>query len=104
MSASWTAVLLASVIAFGLKLSGYLIPPRWLEQPRISSALTVLPAALLAALVMTQTFATGRHLTVDARVIGLVVAAIALSRRAPFIVVVVLGALAAAATRAAGWG
>jgi uncharacterized membrane protein len=104
MSATWSAVLIASAIAFGLKLSGYLIPPRWLEHPRLAGALTLLPAALLAALVMTQTFATGRHLSVDARVVGLAVAALALWRRAPFIVVVVLGAAAAGVTRAAGWG
>jgi hypothetical protein len=54
---------------------------------------------LLAALVMTQTFANGKHLTIDARVVGLGVAAIALWRKAPFIVVVILGAAAAAAVR-----
>jgi uncharacterized membrane protein len=104
MNAVWAAVLIASAVAFGLKLSGYLVPARWLAQPRLAAALASLPAALLAALVMTQTFANGKHLTIDARVVGLVVAAIALWRKAPFIVVVILGAAAAAAVRAAGWG
>jgi uncharacterized membrane protein len=104
VSAAWTAVLLASGVAFALKLSGYLVPARWLAQARLAAALASLPAALLAALVMTQTFANGRHLTIDARVVGLGVAALALWRKAPFIVVVILGAAAAAATRALGWG
>jgi uncharacterized membrane protein len=100
----WTAVLIASAVAYLLKLSGYLIPPRWLEHPKLVGALGVLPAALLAALVVTQTVTTGRHLTIDARVVAVAVAALALWRRAPFIVVVVLGAVSAALVRAACWG
>lgn len=104
MTTAWTAVLLASAIAYVLKLSGHLVPPRWLAHPRIVGALAVLPAALLAALVITQTVTSGRHLTLDARLVAAGVAAIALWRRAPFIVVVILGAVTAALVRAAGWG
>ena len=57
---------------------------------------------LLAALVVTQTFATGGSLVVDARLAAVAVAAVALWRKAPFIVVVLLGALTAAALRALG--
>lgn len=104
MTTAWTAVLAASLIAYLLKLSGHLVPPRWLGHPRLVGALAVLPAALLAALVVTQTVASGRHLTFDARVVAAGVAAVALWRRAPFIVVVILGAVTAALVRAAGWG
>ena len=104
MTTVWAAVVIASVVAYLLKLSGYLIPPGWLAHPRLVGALTVLPAALLAALVVTQTVTSGRHLTVDARIVAVAVAAVALWRRAPFIVVVVLGAVSAALVRAAGWG
>jgi uncharacterized membrane protein len=104
VSTAWTAVLIASAVAYLLKLSGHLVPPRWLAHPRLVGALGVLPAALLAALVVTQTIASGRHLTLDARIVAAAVAALALWRRAPFIVVVVLGAVSAALVRAAGWG
>jgi uncharacterized membrane protein len=104
MSTTWLAVLVASAVAFALKLSGYLVPRRWLASARLEQALSLLPAALLAALVVTQTVASGRHLTIDARVVAVAAAAIALWRKAPFLVVVVVGAGAAAATRAAGWG
>jgi uncharacterized membrane protein len=40
----------------------------------------------------------------DARIVALVVAGVALALRAPFLLVVVLGAAATAATRALGWG
>lgn len=101
---TWAAVLAASVIAFACKLAGYSIPPRWLAHPRIIRVTAMLPAALLAALVVLQTFSTGTRLVLDARAAGLVVAVAALVLRAPFIVVVVLAAGTAAALRALGWG
>lgn len=48
------------------------------------------PAALLAALVVVATFGDGRALTLDARAAGLFAAGVALWRRAPFVVVVVV--------------
>jgi hypothetical protein len=60
---------------------------------------------MLAALVATQTLGgPDGTLVVDARVAAVGVAVVALLLRAPFIVVVVLGAVTAAALRALGWG
>ena len=100
----WVAVLLASLIAFLLKLSGYLVPGRLLQHPKAVRIAAVLPAALLAALVVVQSFSSGAHLVLDARVCGLAVAVVALVLRAPFLVVVVAAAAAAAGVRALGWG
>jgi uncharacterized membrane protein len=99
----WIAVLAASAIAFACKLAGYTVPPSVLERPRITAVTEVLPAALLAALVVLQTFSTGQALALDARAAGLVVAVLALLLRAPFILVVVLAAATAALLRLAGW-
>ena len=75
------------------------------ELPPVARRLTqLLPAALLAALVATQTLGDGRSLTLDARVVGVAAGAIAVVFRAPFPVVVLIGAGAAAITRALGWG
>lgn len=104
MNRIWVAVLVASLISFALKLSGYLVPSRWLAHPVALRVAAVLPAALLAALVVVQTVSSGARLVLDARVCGLAVAAVALLLRAPFLVVVVLAAVAAALVRAAGWG
>ncbi len=60
----------------------------------------LLPAAMLAALVVTSAVADGRALTIDARLVGLATAAVALRFKAPFVVVVVLAAAATALTRA----
>ncbi|MHA3702580.1 AzlD domain-containing protein [Jatrophihabitans sp. YIM 134969] len=104
MTAAWIAVLAASAAAYALKLLGHLVPARWLDHPVAVRVTTLLPVALLAALVVVQTVATGDHLTVDARVVGIGAAVVALVLRAPFIVVVVVAAVAAALTRVAGWG
>lgn len=100
----WTAVLAASAIAFATKLAGYVVPPERLEEPRVRRLTGMLPVALLASLVVLQTFSAGQALVVDARAAGLVVAVVALACRAPFVVVVVLAAVTAAGLRALGWG
>jgi uncharacterized membrane protein len=64
----------------------------------------LVPAALLAALVATQTFVSGTSLTLDARAAGVGVAAVAVALRAPFPVVVALGAAVTAVVRLLGWG
>ena len=100
----WIAIIGASLIAFALKFAGYTVPPAFLEKPRVSRVTNLLPAALLAALVVMQTFTTGSSLALDARAAGLVAAIVALLLRAPFIVVVIAAAGTAAALRAfAGW-
>jgi uncharacterized membrane protein len=72
--------------------------------PRLRVLAELLPAALLAALVATQTFGDGATLTLDARVVGVGLAAIAVALRAPFALVVLIGAVGTALTRLAGWG
>ena len=99
---AWGTVLLASAIAFALKFAGYLVPADWLQRPRISRVTELLPPTLLAALVVVQTFTTGEHLVLDARVGGLIAAFVALLLRAPFIVVVIIAAATAAGLRALG--
>ncbi|MCI2238708.1 AzlD domain-containing protein [Paenibacillus sp. TRM 82003] len=102
---TWVAVLVAGAIAYALKLAGHLVPARLLEHPRARRAGALLPAALLAALVVVQTASDGDRLAVDARLVGLGVAAVALALRAPFLVVIVAAAASAAGVRAlTGWG
>ena len=58
------------------------------------------PAALLAALVVTSTLADGRRIAPDPRIGGVIVAGIALWRRAGFITTVVFAAATTAILRA----
>jgi hypothetical protein len=98
---TWTAVLLASLGCFALKLLGWVLPSSALDNERVRRAAMALPVALLAGLVMVQTFGVSRALDVDARAAGLAVAAAAVLLRAPFLVVVFLAALTAALLRLA---
>ncbi len=101
---TWVALLVAAAACYLLKLAGYLAPHGWLERPRVARVAGLVTVSLLAALVAVQAFGSGRVLVVDARLAALAVAAVALWRRLPFIVVVVLAAAVAAGLRAAGWG
>ncbi len=100
----WFAVLAGSIGCYLEKLVGYFLPHSVLENPSVRRVAGLLPVALLAALVAVQTFAVGQTLVIDARLAGLAAAIIALMLRAPFLVVVVVAAVTAAALRAAGLG
>jgi branched-subunit amino acid transport protein len=97
---TWVAIFATATACFGLKLAGWSLPSRLLDGARLQRAAALLPLALLAALVVVQTFSEGRSLVVDARAAGLVAAGVAVLARAPFIVVVVVAAASAAAVRA----
>ncbi len=97
-------LLAASAACFALKLVGHLLPSHLLERPAVAHLALMVTVGLLAALVVVQTLADGSAVVADARLAAVAVAAVALVLRAPFIVVVVLGAATAAALRALGWG
>ena len=96
----WAGLLVASLSCYALKLAGLSLPQRWLQDPHIQRTVPLIPVALLAALVGTQTFSTGQHLVLDVRAPALVVAIVAVLLRAPFLVIVALAAAAAALLRA----
>lgn len=95
----WIAILLACAATFLTKLAGYAVPARWLQNPRMARVAGAITVALLSALTVMNTFAAGTALVVDARLASLAVAALALWLRLPFLVVVLLGAAAAALMR-----
>ena len=95
----WGWMALACAVAFLTKLAGHAVPARWLQNPRMTQVAASMTVALLAALTVMNTVAAGQSLVVDARLVALVVAAVALWLRAPFLLVVVLGAASAALVR-----
>ena len=95
----WTAVLLAAVGCYLLKLAGLSLPERVLAHPTVERVADLIPVALLAALVAVQVFSAGQELRVAARVLGLGFAVVALLLRMPFLVVVVGAAVVAALAR-----
>lgn len=99
MSAVWTTIAALAITTAMIKASGPLV---FGGRPLPRAALRVIPllaAALLAALVVTQTFSEDRELVVDARAAGLAAAAGALALRRSLVVTMVSAAVATALVR-----
>jgi branched-subunit amino acid transport protein len=96
----WAAVLIGSAVAYGLKALGFVVPEKVLDKPLVTQLVAMFPVALLAALLAVVTVGQGMAVVIDARLAAVAAAAIALVLRAPFLVVVVVGAATAALIRA----
>jgi len=96
MSALWLGVLGTSLIAFLLKFIGHSIPEKYVSNPRALRINTLIPIALLSALVGVQTLTEKGKWVIDQRLAGVAVALIALSLKAPYFVVVISAAVTSA--------
>jgi hypothetical protein len=70
--------------------------------PRVVVVIALLAPALLAALVVSETFGEEGHLVLDERVIGVAVAGLVLAVRGPVLIAVALAAITTALARAFG--
>jgi hypothetical protein len=95
----WAALLVASIGCYLFKLAGMSVPGSVLGRPAVQRIAALLPIVLLAALIAVQTVGSGQRLLVDARLAGVLVAGIAVWRRAPFLLVLVLAAATTALVR-----
>lgn len=87
MNAVWTSIAALTVICFAIKAAGP-VALGGRDLPRAAERLIVLlPAALLTALVMVQTFADDKALVLDARAAGVAVAVLAAALRASMLIV-----------------
>ena len=96
---TWLAILATAAGCYLLKLTGLSVPTKVLDRPLVQRIADLMPVALLSALIGVQVLGEGSRLVLDARLVGLAVAVVALLLRAPFIVVVFSAALAAALVR-----
>jgi len=97
VTAIWIAIAALALATAALKVAGPLALGGRPLPARALDVVELLASALLAALVVVETFGNGSgSLTIDARVVGAMFAAVAVWRRAPMIVVV-LGAAAVTA-------
>lgn len=102
MSEAWGMVVAIGVGTMVIKAAGPVLLGGRPLPDRIRGVVALLAPALLAALVATNTLGSGQQLVLDARLIGLGAAALALVLRAPILVVVVVAAAAAAGARLVG--
>jgi uncharacterized membrane protein len=100
MTTLWISIAAVALASATIKAAGpVLVGGRELPQ-RVVSVIALLAPALLAALVVTQTFGGDRHLVLDERAVGVGVAAVALALRAPVLLAVALAAVSTALVRA----
>lgn len=104
---SWSAILALVVGAYGCKLFGIAVlarlggtdgalDPRFAWFPTVAG---LIPPALFSALIAVQTFVADGELQIDARAAGVAAAAVAVWRKAPFVLVVVIAMAVTAAIR-----
>jgi branched-subunit amino acid transport protein len=96
---TWTLIILLTIGAYAFKVTGLVILGGRTLPPIFERCLALIPAAVVNALVMKDTFTQGQELVLDARALGIAVAVIAAWRKAPLIVVIVLGAAVTALVR-----
>ncbi len=101
MSATWVAVLVVGAFTISFKAAGPVLLAGRQLPARLASVFELLAPSLLAALVVTQSVGGKNGIVLDARLVGLGAAVVAIRLRAPLIVVVVVAALATALARLA---
>ena len=100
MTEVWLVVALVGVGTVAIKSAGPVLLGGRPLPPRLAGVIDLLAPALFGALIAVQTFGDGQSLAVDERVIGVAVAGLAIWRKAPLIVVVILAAAATGIARA----
>jgi branched-subunit amino acid transport protein len=99
VSAVWTTIAGLTVVTAAIKAAGPVsLGGRELPES-VMSVIALLAPALLAALVMVETFSDDRTLVLDARAGGVAAAAVALALRASLPVAVIVAAVVAAGLR-----
>lgn len=97
---SWWLVLSLGAGAYACKAIGVVVLGGRRLPDSLQRCLGLIPPAMLGALIVTNTFASGRSLVVDARAAGVAAAALATWRRVPFPLVIVLASAVTALLRA----
>lgn len=89
---TWGLVFALAAGAYAFKVLGLVVVGDRTLPASLERCLALIPAAVIAAIVVKDTFSVGHHLQLDARAAGVTVAVLAAWRKLPMIVVIALGA------------
>lgn len=103
MTAAGVVLFIAGVFALRM-VGGFALGGVLAANDRATRALLLMPLSIVSAVVAVQTFTTKTSVVLDARAVGIVLAAVLSWRKVPMGVVVLLAASATALVRLAGWG
>ena len=98
---SWIALVATALAVYAMKAVGPVLAGERELPGRAAQVLDLVAVPLLAGLVAVQTLDGGQRIVIDARVPALLVAAVLVWRRAPFLVVVLAASATAALLRLA---
>jgi len=98
----WVLIAAMAVTTALIKAAGPVVLGGRPLPARLNAVVVLMPAPLLAALVVTSALADGPRLAVDSSTAGVAVAAVLLWRRAPLLLAVVTAAVVTALLRVAG--
>lgn len=99
VTSAWAVVVLLAMGTFLIRAAGPMLLGERQLSPFLAATSTLLLPALLAALLLQQTFVDEHSLTLDARVVGLIAAMAALLLRMPLLWVLVVAAAGTAVFR-----
>ena len=99
MNDVWLVVAVVGIATIACKAAGPVLLGRRELPPRLQACVELLAPVMLTALVVTQTFGGDEEIQVDARVVGVGAAAIAIALRTPIIVAMAAAALVTALVR-----
>jgi branched-subunit amino acid transport protein len=99
MTATWLVVVLVGAGTAAIKAAGPVLLGGRPLPARLTGIVELLAPAVLSALVAVQAFEDGGALVIDERLIGVAAACVALWRKAPLLVVVVVAAGTTAVVR-----
>ncbi len=102
MTTLWVTIIAVTLANAIIKAAGPVLVGGRDLPPSVVAVIALLAPALLAALVVTETFSEDQDLVFDERAIGVAVAGLALTLRAPVLIAVALAAVATALARAFG--
>ncbi len=100
MTTLWITIVAVALANAVIKAAGPVLVGGRELPPRAVAVIALLAPALLAALVVTETFGEDGHLVLDERAVGVAVAAAALALRAPMLLAIALAAATTALVRA----
>ena len=99
MSSAWIVVAVVGVVTIAFKAAGPVVIGRRSLPLRAQSVVELLAPVMLMALVVTQTFGGDEKITVDARVVGVGAAIVAIRLHAHVIVAMAVAAFVTALCR-----
>lgn len=98
---SWIVLVATGLAVYAMKAAGPVLAGERELPARVGRVLDLIAVALLAGLVAVQTLDGGHRIVLDARLPAVLVAALLVWRRAPFLVVVLAASATAALLRLA---